>query len=224
VASFAGRTLRIFALASVLGMAAAGLSAGSAAPARAATSSQLATLSTATPSTLESCGTASDGTPEYCINASAPGPGDIVAHACVAVGTDQYGNQEVECADVYAVGVSGGVAVYPGAEGICQNSGSTVSCAGNEISFSLNDSSEDNITGLWLGECGHYGNGPCADDARNYWYSDNPYLFVPADSCSAELWTVVWAGSIVEAPHSADSFANATNFGSGHVIVCANAV
>jgi hypothetical protein len=211
---------RILLVALAAAVSAAGLGAASIAPVSAATTVAETSYPTTGPqlpyttATEQPFGHTSDGTPEYRITSNV-----VIAHACVVVGQDGYGNQGVDCADIIAgPNVNGnGIVVFPQAEAICQNSaGDTVQCAGADITFNLNDH-QGSPVGKVTGICGHYGGGPCLSNARTYFYDDTTIV---ESGCSSEVWTVVWSGSIVELPQSASKPANVINLGSSHAVAC----
>jgi hypothetical protein len=144
-------------------------------------------------------------------------------HACLALGNDGT-NQGVECEDVYAYAPSSGtVAVFPVAEGICQNLANKSDypqCRTNGIDFALATGIGYN-TPTSTGVCGTYSTSPCVDNGRNYYLGTGIQLSgcdtTPGDI--NEVWSVNWNGSAIALPSSRVVLSKA-NAASPHAIIC----
>jgi hypothetical protein len=108
------------------------------------------------------------------------------------------------------------VIVNTGAEGICQNAFSSTSepvqCANVDITFALWTQGEE--LGAWTMECGH--NGTTCSPTRT---TVSIEALVPLTACE-QVWTVVYAGSTIELPHTAAEVTLGANLGSGHITIC----
>jgi hypothetical protein len=139
------------------------------------------------------------------------------AHNCTVIGSDQYGNQAVICADL----LSGpsydivGDPIYPyytwaGVEAYCQNSSDViVQCAQINEDVSIADAVGD--VGYDSQTCGHsYGACPSGRYTL-YTSADGSYFtYYNSDDCATnpdsefDAWSVVWGGGItyIELPQS----------------------
>lgn len=112
-------------------------------------------------------------------------------HNCTVIGTDQYDNQAIVCADIFLPETS----TYPYiidamAEAYCQNaSGVVIQCANITEAVSI----EDNGRPLTVsGTCGHAA-GACP--AARFIRQTNPFSMASSDGCpnpSYNVWSVVW--------------------------------
>jgi hypothetical protein len=156
-----------------------------------------------------------NGTPVYHLTPGAAAA--ALPHACAALGGDGT-NQAVECADV----VTDGTYIYPQVEGMCQslsNSSSFPQCADVHLNFALYEANVGYVTPTVAGLCGH-ANGSCVSGGRNYFYYTNVPLGVGSGQC-VEVWTVLFSGSTIELPVSAQTKTSGSNLGSGHAVFCA---
>ncbi|MFC1406106.1 MULTISPECIES: hypothetical protein [Streptacidiphilus] len=154
------------------------------------------------------------------------------AHHCEEIGSDQYGNQAIVCADLYTQPAqdSQGNATYPYhawavAEAYCQNSsGVVVQCANITVGADLANAAQG-IYATQYSVCGH-SNGACPA-AREYAVTSDE-MYSSSANCSSEpnssfdAWGLVAAGgtTVIELPQSAKNVTLGSNYSTGHYYIC----
>lgn len=140
-----------------------------------------------------------------------------VEHTCTVIGTDQYGNKAVICADLSSAPTLDSVddPIYPyntwaGVEAICENSSDViVQCA--QINEEVSIASANGDIGYDSQTCGHsFGACPAGRYILYTSSNGNYFSYYNSTDCAANPdsgfvdWSVVWGGGItyIELPQS----------------------